>query len=53
MRISLNYYTDPDPGSGNSPFGSKENIITIIFLKKIPFLLGLFHNLSYISIIFE
>ena len=28
MRIRLNYYTDPDPGSGNPPYksgsGSKE-----------------------------
>ena len=47
MRIRMNYYTDPDPGSGispygfksasgsgNSPYGSKEKVIISIFPTK-------------------
>ena len=26
MRVRMKFYTDPDPGSGNSPYGSKSGI---------------------------
>ena len=48
MRIRLNYYTDPDPGSGNPPYksGSKENTshkinFFKILWKKCTYLLSL------------
>ena len=35
MRIHMNYYTDLDPGSGNSPYGSKEKHTIFILFTKI------------------
>ena len=34
MRIRINYYSFPDPGSGNSPYGSKKKIFNLYFFSK-------------------
>ena len=48
MRIPLNYYTDPDPGSRNSLYRSKEKKISFHFSPKIRVKKMFIHIYAYI-----